>query len=217
MPCQRPLRRIAMPPPSARGAPSFITRSGDTAGLRHFLNNNTGNVMNATNYCCRCLQVRGWKMTSLMARAFRFLTRSALTRLTSVWETRHISLLTDTVNNVSKIDVYAHIRIPVCVSGKEKKNKKKDCSLTGSRQRQTQNVASAGGLRGPTLTGPHVHSSEGFFQPRRKLATSLRSRPNNAVLFPLNRADEEPGPAGIREDISRSAEITRHRSLRPRL
>lgn len=68
-----------------------------------------------------------------MAYGFRFLTRSALTRLTSIWETRHISLLTETVNNVSKIDVYVHQDASLRVS-----KGKHDCSLTGSQQRQMQ-------------------------------------------------------------------------------
>lgn len=131
--------------------PSFITRSEDAAGLRRFLNNNTGNVMNAQ--CCCCLQVRGQTMTLLMAYGFRFLTRSALTLLTSIWETGHVSLLTETVNNVSKTGAYVHWDVSLRVS-----KGKQDCSPTGSQQRQTQ-TRPARGYR-QCWQHPHVQSSK---------------------------------------------------------
>lgn len=127
----------------------------------------------------------------------------------------HLSVNRNSQQRVKNRRIRAHQDSSLRVSkGKKKKN-----GLQPDRLQATSDAkrGQRGRVTGATLTGPHVHSSEGFFQPRRKLATSLRSRPNNAVLFPLNRADEEPGPTGIREDISRSAEITRHRSLRPRL
>lgn len=73
-------------------------------------------------------------MTSLMVYGFRFLTRSALTRLTSIWKTWHISLLTERVNNVSEIDAYMHQDASLRVN----KGLQQDCSLTGSQQRQMQ-------------------------------------------------------------------------------
>lgn len=127
MPRWWPLRCIVMPPPSAHGTlHSSLARRTQQACDTSLIT--TWGMLWMPSYCC-CLQVRGQTMTSLMAYGSRFLTRSALTRLTSFWETRHISLLTETVNNVSKIDVYIHKDASLCVS-----NGKQDCSLTGSQQ-----------------------------------------------------------------------------------
>lgn len=71
--------------------------------------NDTGNIWNTR----LLLRPTGWgggveTTTSLMLNRFRLLTRAALMRLASIWETRHVSLLTETVNSMSKADMYIH-------------------------------------------------------------------------------------------------------------
>lgn len=54
-------------------------------------------------------------------------------RLTSIWETRHIPLLTETVNNVSETDMCVHQDASLRVS-----KGKRDCGLTGFQRHQMQ-------------------------------------------------------------------------------
>lgn len=134
-------------------------------GLR-FLNN-AWNIWNT-----RLLET----MTSLMLNRFRLLTRAALMRLASIWETRHVPLLTETVSNVSKADMYIHQDAGLRVS-----QRKRGVSLTGFRCKW-------GCCDADSLTCPVERA---LFPLRWRPATSLRSTSNNAVFSPLNHADED--------------------------